>query len=114
MVFAMSATKIWWVAICIVAALLTIGFGDMRALAWLAVPTVAAVASLLWPLVRRFQAERRVKNEVAEGIASLESWLRTAPGLASASHGAVVECCPICGLPVDPCSARCRRHGATK
>jgi hypothetical protein len=108
----MSATKVWWIAICTVAALLIIGFGGGPALAWLAVPAAGAGASLLWPVARRRWTARRVKAEAAEGIERLESWLRTAPGLASASRGAVVECCPICGLPVDPCSAKCRRHGA--
>lgn len=110
----MSATKTCWLSLCVVGALVMIAAGGVRALPWLAGPFVAVVVWSASSTVDRLRMERRVKLEAAEGIEEIEIWLRTAPDVSNASSGAAVECCPICGVPVDPCDAECRRHGATR
>jgi hypothetical protein len=113
----MSTTRTGWLALCAIGALIfTVGvfiaIGEIRLLPWLALPVVAALVWWMAPTIDRLRFEHRIKVEAAEGIDRLEKWLRTAPGLATASAGAVVECCPICGTPVDPRDATCWRHGA--
>lgn len=112
-VVGMSTTRTSWLALCVVVALIMTAAGQVRALPWLALPGVAIAAWSIAPLIDRLRVERRVKVETTEGIRQMEAWLRTVPGVWTASVGAVVECCPICGSPVDPRDARCHRHGAT-
>jgi len=108
----MSITRMCWIAACTVVALVMIGLSDIRMLPWVGVPGVILVAYSFGPLIAKQREERRIKAEAAEGLARLEVWLRSAPGVTAASFGAAAECCPICGAPVDPRNARCRRHGA--
>ena len=110
----MSATKTCWLAVCVIVALVMIAAGEIRALPWLAVPLVGVAVSSIAPTIDRLRLEHRIKSEAADGIEEIEVWLRTTPGLSNASIGAAIECCPICGLPVDPRDARCWRHGARR
>jgi hypothetical protein len=81
---------------------------------WVFVPAVILLAYSAGPLVTWLKEERRIRAEAARGLDRLETWLRTAPALPAASIGAARECCPICGAPVDPRDARCRRHGVSR
>lgn len=88
--------------------------GAVSSMPWVFVPAAILLAYTAGPVVTWLREERRIRAEVAAGVESLETWLRSSPALPAASLGATRECCPICGAPVDPRSARCRRHGMTR
>ncbi len=111
-VIRMSTLRACLVAICALGAIVMVGLRDFCALPWAVVPGAILLAYSIGPAVQNFRAERRLKAEAAEGLARMEGWLRTAPALSTASLGAAVEYCPICRVPVDPRTGRCRRHGA--
>ncbi len=110
----MTSSRICWMTLCVIGAVGLIVIGAVELAPWVFVPAVILLAYSLGPLVTWWKEEHRVRVEVARGLDRLETWLRTAPELAAASRGAARECCPICGAPVDPRNARCRRHGVTR
>jgi hypothetical protein len=101
-------------AVCAVGAVGLIVMGTVEFMPWVFVPAVILLAYSLGPLVTWLKEEHRIRTEAARGLDRLETWLRTAPALPTASIGAACECCPICGAPVDPRNARCRRHGVAR
>lgn len=111
-VIGMSSLRACLLAICALAALVMVGLRDFNALPCVVVPAAILLPYTIGPAVRSLRAERRVRAETAQGLAQLESWLRSAPALSTASLGAAVEYCPICKAPVDPRNGRCHRHGA--
>lgn len=110
----MTNPRVCWMALRATGALGLIAVGAVAAMPWVFVPAVILLAYSAGPLLSWWRVEHRVRAEAALGIARIETWLRTAPALPTASVGAAFECCPICGVPVDPRNARCRRHGATR
>ena len=110
----MTKSRLCWLTLWAVGAIGLLVVGAVAVLPWVFVPAVILLAYTLGPLAVWWKAERRIRIEAARGLDRLETWLRTAPALSAASLGATCECCPICGAPVDPRSARCRRHGITR
>jgi hypothetical protein len=101
-------------ALCAAGALGLIAMGAVVLMPWVFVPALILLAYSMGPLVGWWKVEHHIRVEAARGIDRLETWLRTAPPLTTASLGAARECCPICGAPVDPRNARCRRHGVAR
>jgi hypothetical protein len=110
----MRNSRLCWLAVCAAGAVGLIVIGAVALMPWVFVPALILLAYSLGPLVTWWKEEHRIRVEAARGIERVETWLRTAPALTAASLGAARECCPICGAPVDPRNARCRRHGVTR
>lgn len=110
----MTNTRACWTILGAAGAGALIVMGVLASMPWVFAPAIILLAYSLGPLLVWWRDERRIRAEAARGIDGLEAWLRTAPALRSASLGAARECCPICGAPVDPRNARCRRHGVAR
>lgn len=97
-----------WTLLCLV---LVIALPATTHEGWtlLAVPLLAAFGWAAGDLVERHRAERSMRSRVRSAVDELEEWLR------SGSYVAVPvlahEYCPVCGVPTDPASGRCVRHG---
>lgn len=107
-------SRVRWSVVGVVIATGLIVTGALSSAPWMLVPAAILLAYTGGPLVTWGREERRIRAEVSRGMSRIESWLRTAPAVSAASVGATCECCPVCGAPVDPRSARCRRHGTMR
>lgn len=110
----MTRARICWSMVGVVLAVSLGVAGAILAAPWAFVPATILLAYTGAPLVTWGRAEHRVRVEASRGLNRIESWLDSGPPLSTASSGATCECCPVCGAPVDPRSARCRRHGAAR
>lgn len=110
---ATTTPRLCWSAVGIALATGLIVAGAVWSVPWVFVPAVILLAYTGGPLLAWARSEHRIRAEAARGFNLIDDWLRTAPALSAASTGATRECCPICGAPVDPRSARCRRHGSS-